>query len=109
MRLYLSLGSIPELADLSPPERRRAWRFAARQIWFRPVPLAGMVLVTVALVASIELIVPATGHSFLWSALLLLPVCTVAGLLWGSLLAHCARPHLREFRDGLTRPEHRPG
>ena len=100
MRLYLSLGSIPELADLSPPERRRAWRYAARRIWFRPLPLGGIVLLTVALVSFTQLVVPATGRSFLSSAVLVILVGAVAGLLWGSVLAHCARPYLREFREG---------
>jgi hypothetical protein len=105
MRLYLTLGSIPEITDLSPVERRRAWRYAARRIWFRPLPLCGMILVTFALVLFVKLAVAATERSLLWSALLVLPTCAVVGLLWGSLLAHCARPYLREFRSDFTTQE----
>lgn len=99
MRLYLTLRSIPELTDLSPAERRRAWRYAARRIWFRPLNLSAVVCLTIVWVAYIDIIVSATSRSILWSALALLPVCALVGLLWGSLLAHCARPYLRECRD----------
>ena len=99
MRLYLSLGSIPELSDLSPPERRRAWRYAARRIWFRPVPLVGLLLVAAAPVTFAEFVVPATAPSILLRALLVLVVGSVVGLLYASLLTHCARPYLREFRE----------
>ena len=103
MRLYLTRSSIPEMTGLSRPEQRRAWRYAARRIWFRPVPLGGFVLMIILYIS--------LGHwgadtfRLFWALAIVCPIAGIVGLVYGSILAHCGRPYLREYLNSIHSSE----
>ena len=103
MRIYLTRSSIPEMEGLTRAEQRRAWRYAARRIWFRPLPLATAFLIIGAFTLLPHLAVSIAGGSLTLAFLFACPILAILGLLFSSLLAHQARPHIEEFRDQAQR------
>ena len=99
MRIYLTRSSIPEMEGLPRSEQRRAWRYAARRIWFRPLPLATAFFIIAVFILLPRLALSIAGGSLTLALLIACPILATLGLAFGSLLAHEARPYIREFRD----------
>jgi hypothetical protein len=88
VRIYWSVGSIPELADLPERQRERLWRKGYRaSLGTRATKTATLAAVTIAALGYL------VGH----------PAATAGGALAGGILlfqvaSHQARPFLREER-----------
>src|SRR5262245_46888592 len=103
MKVYWSLASIPELADLPPRDRRRLWRETwAKVVWHRPVLWVGFVLIPAVSVGGMYLV----GYLSLavglgWPVSFLL-VSGVVGAAYGFIVTQVsgpvARPYLRAAR-----------
>jgi hypothetical protein len=105
MKVYWSLGSIPELADLPPKERRRLWRECwGKVLWHWPVLLVGFVLhPALLLLVGFVLLPAAAGGGPLLLGLAVVLVAGVIGPVYGFILEQVsipiARPYLRAARD----------
>ena len=97
MRIYWSLSCIPELADLRPKDRRRAWRYASLRTIFRPVLLLSGIAVVISIKVFVNMLILQFGPNSPVVLLIGLPVAAFTGLAYWSLIAHWCRPKLRRF------------
>jgi hypothetical protein len=94
LRLYWTWESIPELAGLPRQVQRRAWQHAVRRTVTHPLLLTLLVVMSLGIVIAIHVAVRSGNPGWLPVV-----VATGAGMasVFGHLLAHWARPHLRSF------------
>lgn len=103
MKIYWTLRSIPELADLPGPERRRLWRACYRRTWRDWRFLLAFVLLVALLSGAMFAVGILLRHNPRLYIVCQLTIAGVWGALFGYVVTLLVRPHIREARGDLRR------
>ena len=96
MKLYWSLKSIPELADLPKKDRYEIWKACYSMVW-RSWKSIILHIILIILFISVLTVIYNTFDKFIIGLLVAVSIGAICGFIEQQVAIYIIRPHIREY------------